>query len=81
MSKNEVRERVTAEGLELHPCYEFASRLSCWCCIYAHPNEVRPYAEEHPELHEKVCLIEDEIKDRWKWRFSFNDLLKQGKLL
>jgi len=81
MSKNEVKERVSAEGLKLHPCYEFATRLSCWCCIFAHPNEVRPYAEEHPELYEKACLIEDEIKDKWKWRFGFNDLMNQGRLL
>lgn len=80
MSKNEVRERVTAEGLCLHPCYDFATRLSCWCCIFAHPNEVRPYAEAHPELYEKACLIEDEIKDKWKWRYGFNDLMKQGRL-
>lgn len=81
MSKNEVKARVTAEGLELHPCYKFATRLSCWCCIYAHPNEVRPYAEVHPELYETACLVEDEIKDKWKWCYGFNDLMKQGRLL
>jgi len=81
MSKNEVKERVKAEGLPIHPAYDFATRLSCWCCIFAHPNEVRPYAEEHPELYEMACLIEDEIKDKWKWQFGFNDLMKQGRLL
>jgi len=81
MGKSEVKERVKAEGLPLHPAYDFATRLSCWCCIFAHPNEVRPYAEEHPELYEQACLLEDEIKDKWKWQFGFNDLMKQGRLL
>lgn len=81
MSKQEVFERIKGEGLPIHPAYDFATRLSCWCCIFAHPNEVRPYAEEHPELYEKACLLEDEIGDKWKYRFGFNDLFKQGKLL
>jgi len=80
MSKREILERIKAEGLPIHPCYEFSTRLSCWCCIFAHPNEVRPYAEMHPDLYEKACLLEDEIKSKWKQHIGFNDLMKQGKL-
>jgi 3'-phosphoadenosine 5'-phosphosulfate sulfotransferase (PAPS reductase)/FAD synthetase len=80
MTQKEIYERIKAEGLPLHPCYDFSTRLSCWCCIFAHPNEVRPYAEAHPELYEKACLIEDEIKCKWKPGFALNDLMKQGRL-
>lgn len=81
MSYREVMERVKSEGLPLHPCYDFATRCSCWCCIFASNCEVRAYAEVHPALYEKACLLEDEIKNKWKYRFGFNDLMKQGKLL
>ena len=80
MSEKEVKDRVVAEGLPLHPCYEFSPRCNCWCCIFAPPAQVRLYAEMHPELYEKACLLEDEIKNKWKHRFGFNDLMKQRKL-
>jgi len=80
MKKQEVFERIEAEGLPLHPAYEFASRLSCWCCIFGKYNEVRTYAEMHPDLYEQACLVEDEIKHKWKLNFGFNDLMKQGRL-
>jgi len=82
MSVSEVKERVKAEGLPLHPCYDFTTRCSCWCCIFADPlAEVRPYAELHPDLLERACLLEDKIKFKWKHRFGFNDLMKQGRLI
>jgi 3'-phosphoadenosine 5'-phosphosulfate sulfotransferase (PAPS reductase)/FAD synthetase len=81
MRKQDVINRIKSEGLPLHPCYDFSSRLSCWCCIFAPACEVRPYAEAHPELYEKACLLEDEIKHKWKQGFGFNDLMKQGRLL
>jgi len=76
----EVKEQVIAEGLELHPCYEFARRCGCWCCIFAPVGEVREYAERNPELYGRACLLEDEIKNKWKHRLGFNDLMKQLKL-
>jgi len=81
MSEKEVKARVVAEGLPLHPCYEFSPRCNCWCCIFAPPAQVRLYAEMHPELYEKACLLEDEIKNKWKQHIGFNDLMKQGRLL
>jgi len=81
MSYREVMERVKSEGLPLHPCYDFATRCSCWCCIFGGNCEVRTYAEVHPDLYEKACLLEDEIKNKWKYRFGFNDLMKQGRLI
>jgi len=81
MSYREVMERVKSEGLPLHPCYDFAMRCSCWCCIFGKYNEVRTYAEAHPDLYEKACLVEDEIKCKWKYRFGFSDLMKQGRLV
>lgn len=82
MSVSDVKERVKAEGLPLHPCYDFTTRCSCWCCIFADPlAEVRPYAEVHPDLLERACLLEDKIQCKWKHHFGFNDLMKQGKLL
>lgn len=81
MTSQEVFERIRAEGLPLHPCYDFSSRLSCWCCIFAKKHEVRAYAEMRPDLYEKVCLLEDEVKHKWKPGFAINDLMKQGRLL
>jgi len=80
MRRQEIFDRIDAEGLPLHSCYEFSARLSCWCCIFAPPVEVRAYAEMHPELYERACLLEDEIKHKWKEGFSLNDLFKQGRL-
>lgn len=83
MSKLAVKERVMAEGLELHPCYQITDRCSCWCCIFAHPNIVRAFAELHPELYEKACLAEDGIGMKWSYKYNigFNDLMKQGRLV
>ncbi len=81
MRESEVYERIRAEGLPLHPCYEFSSRCSCWCCIFQPPQVVREYAERQPQLYEQACLVEEEIKHKWKYGFGFNDLFKQGKLL
>ena len=81
MGEQEVKERVKAEGLKLHPCYEFARRCGCWCCIFAPKGEVRAYAEAHPDLYENACQIEDVIKNKWRYRCGFNDLMKQGRLL
>ena len=80
MKEQEVKDRVKAEGLELHPCYEFARRCGCWCCIFAPRGEVREYAEQNPLLYEQACLLEDEIKNKWRYKFGFNDLMKQLKL-
>lgn len=41
---------------------------------------VREYAELHPNLYEKACLVEDEIRHKWKNGFSFNDLMVQKSL-
>jgi len=81
MKEQEVFERVRVEGLPLHLCYDFSPRCSCWCCIFQHPNVVRTYAEMHPDLYERACLLEDEIKHKWKHHLGFNDLMKQGRLL
>jgi len=80
MKEAEIKERVRGEGLELHPCYEFARRCGCWCCIFAPVGEVREYAESNPELYERACLLEDEIKHKWKQKLGFNDLMKQLRL-
>lgn len=81
MRKQEVIDRVKAEGLPLHPCYEFSDRCSCWMCIFQPWHVVRTYAEMHPDLYEKACLIEDEIKHKWKEHFAINDLMNQRRLL
>lgn len=81
MSEQEVKDRIKAEGLPLHPCYDFSSRCSCWCCIFQPNSVVRTYAEAHPDLYQKACLLEEDIKHKWKDGFGFNDLMKQGKLL
>lgn len=81
MSKLQVKEYVTANGLSLHPCYEFSERCSCWCCIFQPPHVVREYAEMQPELYKQACLIEDEIRHKWTKNIGFNDLMKQGRLI
>ena len=75
MKEAEVYERIRVEGLPLHPCYEFSKRCSCWMCIFQRKEAVRIYAEMHPDLYEKACLVEDEIKHKWKDKFGFNDLM------
>ena len=79
MTKVQVKEYVRANGLPIHPCYDFSERCSCWCCIFQPPQVVRTYAEVHTELYEQACLVEDEIKHKWKQGFGFNDLMKRGR--
>lgn len=81
MNKTQVKEYVRANGLPIHPCYEFSERCSCWCCIFQPRQVVRAYAEVHNDLYEQACLVEDEIKHKWKDGYGFNDLMKQGQLL
>lgn len=80
MTKKEVKDYVKANGLPIHPCYEFSERCSCWCCIFQPAHVVREYAEWHSSLYEQACLVEDAIKHKWKNNFGFNDLMKQKKL-
>ena len=81
MLKQEVFDRIKAEGLPLHYCYEFSSRCNCWCCIFAGYNEIRTYAEANPDEYEKACLLEDEIgKPLISLNLAMNDLMKQGRL-
>lgn len=81
MSGDEVKERIRAEGLPLHYCYEFSSRCNCWLCIFAGYNEIRTYAEMHPEEWEEACLLEDEISlPLLGPHNAINDIMKQGRL-
>lgn len=80
MKEQEIYERIRAEGLPLHPCYEFSKRCSCWCCLFQPNPVVREYAEMHPELYEEACRVEDEIRHKWKHGFGFNDLMRQLRL-
>lgn len=77
LKEKEVYDIIRSEGLPLHPCYEFSQRCSCWCCIYQSNGVVREYAEIHPDLYEKACLVEDEVKHKWKHNFGFSDLMAQ----
>jgi len=81
MTAEEVFARVRAEGLPLHPCYEFSPRCSCWLCIFTHPNAVRAYAEQRPDMYEQACALEDEIRHKWRDGLAIGDIMKQGKLL
>lgn len=81
MREQEVKDRIKAEGLPLHYCYEFSSRCHCWLCIFAGYNEIRTYAEMNPDEWEKACLLEDEIgKPLLGTHKAINDLMKQGRL-
>jgi len=82
MRKQEIFERIKAEGLPLHYCYEFSSRCNCWLCIFAGYNEIRTYAEMNPDEWEKACLLEDEIgKPLLGVHSAISDIMKQGRLL
>ena len=81
MTAQQVFARIKAEGLPLHPCYEFSPRCSCWLCMFQHPNVVRTYAEMHPEMYEAACAIEEDIGRRWKDGMAIGDLMKQARLL
>jgi len=78
MKVKEVKDRIQAEGLPLHPCYDFSERCSCWLCFFQPNHVVKEYAEMQPKLYESACLVEDKIKHKWKDGFGFNDLMKQG---
>ena len=80
LKEKEVYDIIKSEGLPLHPCYEFSRRCNCWCCIFQPNHMVRECAEMHPDLYEKACLVEDEIKHRWKNELAFNDLMAQNAL-
>ena len=80
LKEKEVYDIIKSQGLPLHPCYEFARRCSCWCCIYQSNYVAREYADMHPDLYEKACLVEDEIKHKWKDNFGFNDLMEHKSL-
>ena len=81
MTEQEIYDRIKAEGLPLNPCYEFSRRCNCWLCIFSPYNAIRTYAEMHPELWEKACLLEDEIGRPLMRGYQINDLMKQGRLI
>jgi len=74
LKEKEIYDIIKSEGLPLCPCYEIDRRCNCWCCIFQRNDVARLYAKMHPDLYEKACLIEDEIKHKWKNKFGFNDL-------
>lgn len=80
-SADDVKDMVRAEGLPLHYCYDFSTRCNCWACIFAGYNEIRTYAEMHPEEWEKACLLEEKIKKPLLGQHNYiSDLMKQGRL-
>ena len=82
MSKLEVFERIRAEGLPIHYCYEFSSRCNCAWCIFCGKYEIQAYAEIEPDEYEKVCLLEEEIKKPLLPGYrSIADIKKQGRLI
>lgn len=82
MRKQEVLDRIKAEGLPLHWCYGISDRCNCWLCIFAGKYEIRSYIELYPDEWEKACLLEDEIgKPLLAQGKAINDIMKQGKLL
>ena len=74
LKEKEIYDIIKSEGLPLCPCYKIDRRCNCWCCIFMRPEVTRLYAKMHPDLYEKACLVEDEIKHKWKNKFGFNDL-------
>jgi len=81
MTAQQVFDRIAAEGLPLHPCYEFSPRCSCWLCIFQHPNVVRAYAEQRPDMYEQACNLEERIKHKWRDGLALGDIMRQGRLL
>ena len=82
MRVNEIKDRIKAEGLPLHYCYDFSSRCNCWLCIFAPTYSIQEYAKLNPDEYEKACLLEDEIgKPLLVRNKAINDIMKQGRLL
>ncbi|MBA7698211.1 hypothetical protein ES703_106887 [subsurface metagenome] len=82
MRKQEVFDRIRAEGLPIHYCYEFSDRCNCWLCVFAAQYEMRTYAEANPDEYEKACLLEDGIgKPLLTGMRSINHLFRQGQLV
>lgn len=81
MTAQQVFDRIEAEGLPLHPCYEFSPRCSCWLCIFQHPNVIRAYAEQRPDMYEEACNLEERIKHKWRDGLAMSDIMRQGRLL
>lgn len=81
LKEKEVYDIIRAEGLPLHPCYDFSHRCNCWCCIFQPNHMVREYAGMHPDLYEKACLVEDKIGHKWKNDLSINQLMSEKALI
>jgi len=80
MTAEQVFDRIAAEGLPLHPCYEFSPRCSCWLCMFQHPNVIRAYAEQRPDMYEQACNLEERIKHKWRDGLAISDIMRQSKM-
>lgn len=61
LSREEVRERISGAGQELHPAYDCGNeRLSCVFCIMASKNDLRNGAIQNPELYREHVELERE---------------------
>lgn len=74
LKEQQIYDILGAEGIPLAPCYQIDKRCNCWCCFFMRPQVTCIYAKLHPELLEKACLVEDEIKHKWRADLGFNDL-------
>lgn len=59
--ESEVKDFLKNSGVDLHPCYDYLSRLSCRVCIFNQKRELQSIKTNDPEAFNAICELEEKI--------------------
>ena len=67
-------------GLEPNPVYQYANRVSCWCCIMGRRAEVEAFCRIHPEEVPRWIALEREIGHKYRPHVSLEEIFRAVQL-
>lgn len=73
VTEKDALEYCYARGYDWGGLYEQFARVSCWCCPLQPINELRNLRKNHPQLWDRLVLMDNEVNRRPMAQRRFRD--------
>lgn len=60
-STRDIKDYLKTNGVPLHDCYNYLTRLSCQVCIFNRKRELQAIKANNPEAFNTICELEERI--------------------